>query len=184
MSVETRTDDNEIRFGIPFENQASGLLVFYRIAKAKGYTIQIEDSLDSDGYIINTAVGISNNTRRELDTLWWKIVNNTRKGNAVWTVTDGALHEAYDTISKEQSKPGYGSELHSSVKVPLRALEECYVGAYEKVDGYRDRTKFDPVRDMTAEHALYKTLIEKGIEPIQPEGIAILLTQAMQELGV
>jgi hypothetical protein len=164
-----------------FERQTDGYLILYRVAKPLGYSINIVDIFNKNGFIESTAVEMSHDTYNELENLWDKLWQTTRIGHAVWGADIGAPHALLDEIIANQPDKDVSEaedELYnSSSRVRLRALQECFVSAYERVDGYRPQGNDGPILDNP-----YRELRNAGVEPIQPEAMGIMIHQAIREL--
>lgn len=175
--------ERESMFQRTFHKQTDAHLVLYRIAKMLNYPIHIEDSIDEWGFIELSSVEMPSSTQGELENLWNKLWQANRNGHAIWCADVGAPHALLDEIINNQPDRyvhDADDELYNrSLHVPLMALQECFVSAYERVDGYRPEGNDGPRLDNP-----YRELRKAGVEPIQPEAIGIMLHQAIQELIV
>lgn len=174
--------EKEKKFETSYSDQANGYLVFYRVTKMLGYPVEIEDNFDEDGEITESAVSMPRKTFDELKDIWNSFASKTRNGDAAWRATVGSPYSILETIRDNQIRTvkNDGEDAlvyNTSALVPLQALQECFVTAYEHVDGYRPTHSESPDLDIP-----YQQMIEAGVKPITPEGMAILMHQAIQEL--
>ncbi len=134
------------------------------------------------GQIKESSVTITESVEKELSNLWDQVWKKTRKGEFVRSASLGAPHSLLDEITKNQpDKKIYDEDCkayNSSTKASPRAVQECFMLAYEQVDGYHPVGNGGPKLDNP-----YRALRKKHVASIDPEAMGILLYQAIQELN-
>lgn len=183
-NIETSRGVEELK-NYTFNRQNDAALILHRILASQGVSIAIEDSYSREGEIVSTTVLATEETSERIYRLYDRLWNETRRGYAVWAADVGAIWILRDEIFHDQNNTGEDDARFATSRVDRSALEECYVLGYERVNGYRkpEANTEEGRNGNPIHHNYYASLKSKGVEPIRPEAMGILLHQAIQELA-